>query len=1229
MVKIVQVNLGRRDIAAKEIQLWVANPNEKIEIILIQEPRMQNNKPMDIKGGVMYYTGKNLNKPARTAIWISDTIKDKVNGELLEEFSGRDITTINLTLPNKGGGRQKVIFCSAYCPALNENGAHINEPLDHLKIKLIEHVHSRKLEMVFAGDFNAHSKAFGDKKNDERGNWLVDFLMGSNLLVLNVGNEPTFEQNNNSSLIDLTMATPGASRRVREWHIDTDFVFSDHKAICFEFESQAYGDRSGRIRKRTNWISYQNTVAAKCEGYTNCINTIEELELRANNFRDILISSFHENCKVKTKNVKYYTDWYSRELEGKRLRVRKAHSSFNKTIDPTEKLAKWKHFTELRDEYKKVCNKNKRESWRQFVGEIDEVKEAARLQKLLEKGKPRMLTGLIKDDGTYTSNTEECVRELMTTHFPECRELESDEESNVASETAREEEYSDIDEATTDIKIRWAMDCLSPYKSPGEDDIFPALLQKAETATIPVLKVLFRASLKLDYIPTTWRGTYVTFIPKDGKTSYDKAKSFRPISLMSFVLKILEKLVDRNIRDKALKYNPIDKDQHAYQTGKDTNSAIHQLVTKLERTLTDNGTALTVMLDISGAFDNTDFSSIEAAARKHGVKDWEVNWIKNMLKNRIVKAKMDDSRIRYNPTRGCPQGGCLSPLLWCLVVNSLIILLKSKGFHVVAYADDFAITITSNSKLQSVLPDKLREAMKIVEKWCQETKLDVNPDKTYFMRHTRKGRNLKLNNIKLNGKNIAEVQELKYLGVTIDSKLAWTNHINKIINKTRKSLWATRAMVAKSWGISPKIMMWIYKQIILPRITYGCVVWWQKARIKKYAAKLESIQRSALMMVTGAMRSTPTKALTALLSINPLGLQIQSCALKTCARLRWNGGWITCGNQNGHREISLILDKVAGNDWCDRSEIKWNTNYTYNTIINERSNWNQGLFIEKNINCWYSDGSKRDERVAFGVYNPIRDLVLEARISNHGTIMQAEMKGIEECARRSKELNVRGGKVLILSDSQAAIKALRNVKVTTATTWACIQELNMLSKQNKVTVAWVPGHSNVLGNDVADRLANQGIDRNTIDVEVPIAKKLMENKIDEWTTEQTKNNWNIDKVALLHSNDFLPGHDKKLAKKLLNLKRNDLRVCVAMWTGHGCLNDFLFKINKAENTNCTFCEEDVETMRHLLCHCPALINIRRKVFEAEIPNGEDFKKMEPKKLLKFARESQLYELLKV
>ena len=115
------------------------------------------------------------------------------------------------------------------------------------------------------------------------------------------------------------------------------------------------------------------------------------------------------------------------------------------------------------------------------------------------------------------------------------------------------------------------------------------------------------------YIPKIWRESRVTFIPKPGKVDYTTAKAFQPISLSSFLLKGLEKLVDRYLRDGPLMDMPIYQRQHVYQAGKSNESALHHLVGRVERVLQAQQYALGVFFDIQAAFDNTPVKSVKTA----------------------------------------------------------------------------------------------------------------------------------------------------------------------------------------------------------------------------------------------------------------------------------------------------------------------------------------------------------------------------------------------------------------------------------------------------------------------------------------------------------------------------------------------------------------------------------------------------------------------------------------
>jgi hypothetical protein len=96
------------------------------------------------------------------------------------------------------------------------------------------------------------------------------------------------------------------------------------------------------------------------------------------------------------------------------------------------------------------------------------------------------------------------------------------------------------------------------------DGIFPALLQEGWEVLIPYLIRIFCACLATGYVPAMWRQVKVVFIPKPSRNSYCGPKDFRPISLTSFLLKTMDRPVDRFLRDEILLLKPLHPNQHAY-----------------------------------------------------------------------------------------------------------------------------------------------------------------------------------------------------------------------------------------------------------------------------------------------------------------------------------------------------------------------------------------------------------------------------------------------------------------------------------------------------------------------------------------------------------------------------------------------------------------------------------------------------------------------------------------
>ena len=108
------------------------------------------------------------------------------------------------------------------------------------------------------------------------------------------------------------------------------------------------------------------------------------------------------------------------------------------------------------------------------------------------------------------------------------------------------------------------------------------------------------------------------FIPKPGRSSYCEPRDFRPIRLTSFLLKTMERLVDKFLRDEIMVLQPLHPNQHANQAGKCVETARHQFVVRVDKAL-DQQFTLGVFLDIEGAFDNISYDSMCPALARHRV----------------------------------------------------------------------------------------------------------------------------------------------------------------------------------------------------------------------------------------------------------------------------------------------------------------------------------------------------------------------------------------------------------------------------------------------------------------------------------------------------------------------------------------------------------------------------------------------------------------------------------
>jgi hypothetical protein len=210
-------------------------------------------------------------------------------------------------------------------------------------------------------------------------------------------------------------------------------------------------------------------------------------------------------------------------------------------------------------------------------------------------------------------------------------------------------------------------------------------------------------------------------------------------------------------------------------------TALHQLVVRVENVLDQQEIALGVFLDIEGAFNNTCYDTMCDALVRHGSKYTIVWWIRATLEGRVAVATLNGFSVGLAISRGCPQGGVLSPLLWCLVVDDLITRLSGGSVFIQGYADD--ICLLAVGKFPNTVSGLMQWALLTIQTWCNEVGLSVNPDKTGLIAFTRKRKLQGFFEPQFFGVKLSLSESVKYLGVILDSRLTWREHVEVKVRK--------------------------------------------------------------------------------------------------------------------------------------------------------------------------------------------------------------------------------------------------------------------------------------------------------------------------------------------------------------------------------------------------------------------------------------------------------------
>ena len=649
--------------------------------------------------------------------------------------------------------------------------------------------------------------------------------------------------------------------------------------------------------------------------------------------------------------------------------------------------------------------------------------------------------------------------------------------------------------------------------------------------------------------------------------------------------------------------------QYGFRAGVSLETALHEFVRRIELSLAKKRTALGIFLDIVGAFDNITYKGIASALQELEVSPFLIRWIENLLRHRTVQVELNGEKVKREVVKGNPQGGILSHFLWNCVLNSLLVDLRNRGFHVQAYADDVAILVIGTNMLW--IKGRAQKALNIASNWAFNQELQFSSKKTEIVLFTNKWRPA-FGTLRLNGRQLVISKEATLLGVTLDSKLTWKSHITRIARKATVALLQCRQIVGRAWGLNPTNMRWIYPAMIRPIITYACVSWVGGINKKYLAKKLSKVQRLACLMISSAFPSTPTGALEMLLNIMPINEFIMSEAVKGSYRISRVKFWPakTIGSIRKTKSHVDVCNEAKENlpllsmpaDLITKTKV---FGKQYKCLVMERKDAVQyENAVEPSIIRCYTDGSKINGRAGASFYIEYASGYQTDEnffhLGKYSTVFQAEVFAIAEVAKKLIMEKILNEKIIILVDSQAAILAIQNNIVKSHTVLSCIKNLNILGKDNDVTIAWTPGHTGIQGNEKADVLAKAGSALNCLGPEpfIPILYASCRAAIKDWSVKRWRTSW-LERKDCLRTKENVEWASLQLTQRLLRLKRPRLNEMLQVLTGHCNLQKHRSTMGHDVSSTCPKCNLKEETPNHHVGECTYYQALRMKVFGKE------------------------------
>ncbi|KAF7372603.1 hypothetical protein MVEN_00123200 [Mycena venus] len=869
--------------------------------------------------------------------------------------------------------------------------------------------------------------------------------------------------------------------------------------------------------------------------------------------------------------------WWNAELTAQRRAYNAAHRSVAKD-DPAD--PSWGTMRAARNRYHSTIRRAKRAHWHEYICDLPRgnIWQAAKYAvNPASKASSSRIPDLVAPDGSIAASPEAKAKVFHQKFFPPKADIPPPDADEAMPEPHPAPTFTVQD-------VHRAIAKLSPWKAPGPSGIPNVAIKAANTVFAPILFTILEASLRIGYFPKSWRVFLTVTIRKPGKSDYTQPGAHRPIAEEECLGKVIESVVTEWLSGFAERHGLLSPNQFGGRPGRCTVDALLQLVQRIKDAWRVGKVASLLLMDISQAFPSV--------SHEHLIRTLECKRIPTTVS--LTTTSPEPCAV----PNGLPQGSPLSALLYLIFADDLL------DGDTLGYIDDnsrlevgFSLEETTsylrNYMVQHGLPRSKRLGLRFDLPKFQLIHF-VSPH-----RHTEHYRPLPLH---IGDICIEASTTAKLLGVLLDYKLSFRNHVELAHGRGTKAVLALSRIATPTFGLPHSYVRQLFLTIVVPRMEYALPVWYRPVTERAGARRtgtvwvskaLGKVQRQACKLITGALRTTATDVLDFHANLLPIHICLNRSVFNAATRL----ATLPVSNPRDFETIDPQRRFVPIPDGVLTTKIAQTKDDAKDAMARITSRGGM---------CIFTDGSGFEGGVGSAAVAMRGEEVRAMRKKHLGdedehTVFEAEVCGailaLDIIAGTPRLTDVD-----LFMDCQPTIHAISSPRsqpgqYLLAAFHALLGRLSDKHRTLRIRIHWVPAHVGIAGNELVDAHAKDAAlgdltplaSRITLfESPLPSSKSaVVASGIKAFAARWLREWQSSPRFARIAAFDSaIPS--KAVVRMYSNLSCPGCSVLTQLRTGHIGLNAYLHRFHLAPSPLCPHCASAPESVPHFLLACPTL-----------------------------------------